>query len=374
MTHLSFEHTYKATWKSGDREYTITAPFWFQVFLGEKPRVDFNNLPTSELTFSANDLEHIHRTFNTQRIDFAKKLINMKPFIGPAVLFSSDRYVERDLFLLLGLSADPELTQALDALRKTHPSQAKNEEHFQELCALHSQSIINFTQNIAQRPAFQSMMDRLYLSIALDYKIKQSHWLYNKETYAYLSSIVLKIPVAFVQFAVWVVTFTGLLLFWVTPVILAGALLTTLPVVAPWIALLAFTLAIITSLIGSFALMHTTLKYIEFIFKTVDHPFLCASYWIDYAVGALFGVQFFAFELSELLAKMNHPIESYSIAIAQPAPESDTSLASATIASFFQPGEVEVVIASYETPTPGAFVDVMDEYSDDECGSVLSID
>ena len=226
-------------------------------------------------------------------------------------LFYNDRYIEKDLKSLLERSDNLMLIQAVDRLRKNHPWNAKSQSSFDTSVVEHQQGIIEFARDIAQNAAFQSNMSKLYLSIALDSKIEKPHWMCKKETYATLSSILLKTPIATLELAFIFLTILTMLMFIFVPMFLALSLLSAEISIMSAAAFLASWGAVL-------ALLYTFTS-IEACFKAIEYPFISAAYWIDYGIQSLFGIEFFAFELSELLSK--NMLDAYPIAIADPENE-----------------------------------------------------
>ena len=310
MRNLVIHHTYEARWKDNDIEHIITQPVDFMFNYHTPNDFVLNDLFTNVATFSDEEQEQIDQIFEKQLSDFIKIIIGTKPLAGFPNLFSSDRYIKKDLLVLLECSHDDTLIQTIDRLRTMQPCTARSESSFRTKVTEHSQCVVAYNTDIMENLAFQNNMLKLYLSIALNHKIQKSHWLCKKETYAYISAVMLKLPVAAIEFAFLFLLLMTIVMYCLVPLFVAIALVSAeisimnaVLIMASWVLVLELA---------------KTFQIFESVLKAVEYPFVSAAYWIDYGIQSLFGVEFFAFELSELLAK--DILADHNLTLATPAP------------------------------------------------------
>ncbi|PJD92737.1 MAG: hypothetical protein CK424_03920 [Legionella sp.] len=378
MANLSFSHTYEASWVNFNKVTIIKKDVTFELSLGETPAFDLQVIFPHLDAFTSDEIERINTLFDAQRINFVKKIIDMKPL--HTAIFSNDRYITKDLLALIDMPDDPELIQALETLKEEHPFHANSQTKFREYYLKHTEGVLNFTRTLSARPAFQTNMTLLYLSIALDYKTQREHWLNKKETYASLSAILLKLPVAIIDLSAVMLIVMGTILFCLIPLVILILLscaelsvMTAFSIIAPWIALLILGL--------KFDILQSMKNGLDYAVGSV-------ALWIDRGVQALFGVEFFAFELSKLLAKMNpsNVLDANGVSIAMPA-EAEAGADAAESEIFFNPRTQEYLASSWasrfffqpEPATEGLIISYPndDEFSDEEDrdnDSVFSID
>ena len=77
MRNLVINHTYEATWKNGDMQYTITRPVEFTLNLGEAPRLNLNHIFNNVITFTEDEIGNIDSIYEIQLRDFIKKVMSL---------------------------------------------------------------------------------------------------------------------------------------------------------------------------------------------------------------------------------------------------------------------------------------------------------
>lgn len=285
----SFTHEYCAEATEGNTLSRISQTFTFNFNV---PFIKQTTLLSNALKdiyqLTDNDINDVNEKFKTHVASFVKQLLSIKKPSPFGLMFFSHDPIETDLLLLISASHDEGLMQQINRLKSSTISY----DNFSNDCASHSTTVLKLIEDCLARKEFHENVYKVYLNIASQQKEPPIHGIWKKETYAYLTGLLFKIP----AFIALMCTLLATIFFVLLPI----GIFASNPIglftlcAASTIASLALA-AWVSSLAAAF--------YFEINpFDVIEKTTMYTASFVDGFVDYLFTPKFFATELASNLA------------------------------------------------------------------------